>query len=64
MLFQILTRCSTSFRFVPCLAPISQVFQQPMVCMHNLCVNRSLAQSIDKLLMGHNTSFLDEDLHR
>src|SRR4051812_11325826 len=52
---RILTRCSTSFRFAPCLAPISQVFQPPMVLMPNFSFNHVWAQKSNKILMGQDT---------
>jgi len=53
---RILTRCSTSFRFAPCLAPISQVFQPSLVSMSPSDSLAIYAQNFYKIFMGQHTS--------
>ena len=59
-MLRILTRCSTSFRFAPCLAPISQVFQPVLVLIRRFSFNLWSAQKIYKILMGQHTSMTDK----
>src|SRR6185503_15842532 len=44
-----------SFRFAPCLSPISQVFQRLLVLICSFSLNHDRVREIVKILMGQHT---------